>query len=188
MYTLYDKHFQTRVCHVRHVSSLSDCQYRSLNDCLNSMCHLHTRAPKHTCIHCVARTHTHITRDLGKMEGASCLMWTLLQRFPALHCGTPTLETESRTRTLSLICTPTCSLFTCACTHVLVYTRTQTGADSQDDESSTLREVCPTKKTPGPTLDPLRDMRHQLKVGLGISQMNADSQWNPVYNAFHRIF
>jgi len=24
-------------------------------------------------------------------------------------------------------------------------------------------------------------------VGLGISQTNADSQWNPVYNAFHRI-
>jgi len=27
-----------------------------------------------------------------------------------------------------------------------------------------------------------------LKVGLGISRTNADSQWNPVYNAFHRIF
>jgi len=25
-------------------------------------------------------------------------------------------------------------------------------------------------------------------VGLGISQTNADSQWNPVYNTFHRIF
>jgi len=25
-----------------------------------------------------------------------------------------------------------------------------------------------------------------LKVGLGISRTNADSQWNPVYNAFHR--
>jgi len=25
-------------------------------------------------------------------------------------------------------------------------------------------------------------------VGLGISRTNADSQWNPVYNAFHRIF
>jgi len=24
-----------------------------------------------------------------------------------------------------------------------------------------------------------------LKVGLGISRTNADSQWNPVYNAFH---
>jgi len=27
-----------------------------------------------------------------------------------------------------------------------------------------------------------------LKVGFGISRTNADSQWNPVYNAFHRIF
>ena len=27
-----------------------------------------------------------------------------------------------------------------------------------------------------------------IKVGLGISRTNADSQWNPVYNAFHRIF
>ena len=27
-----------------------------------------------------------------------------------------------------------------------------------------------------------------LKVGLGISRTNADSQLNPVYNAFHRIF
>jgi len=27
-----------------------------------------------------------------------------------------------------------------------------------------------------------------LKVGLGISRTNADSQWNPVYNAFHRDF
>ena len=27
-----------------------------------------------------------------------------------------------------------------------------------------------------------------LKVGLGISRTNADSQWNPVYNAFHRFF
>ena len=26
-----------------------------------------------------------------------------------------------------------------------------------------------------------------LKVGLGISRTNADSQWNPVYNVFHRI-
>jgi len=27
-----------------------------------------------------------------------------------------------------------------------------------------------------------------IKVGLGISQTNSDSEWNPVYNAFHRIF
>jgi len=28
-----------------------------------------------------------------------------------------------------------------------------------------------------------------LEVGFGISRTNADSsQWNPVYNAFHRIF
>jgi len=27
-----------------------------------------------------------------------------------------------------------------------------------------------------------------IKVGLGISRTNGDSQWNPVYNAFHRIF
>jgi len=27
-----------------------------------------------------------------------------------------------------------------------------------------------------------------LKVGLGISRTNADSQWNPVYNVFHRNF
>jgi len=30
--------------------------------------------------------------------------------------------------------------------------------------------------------------RSILKVGLGISRTNADSQWNPVYNVFHRIF
>ena len=30
--------------------------------------------------------------------------------------------------------------------------------------------------------------RFIIKVGLGISRTNADSQWNPVYNAFHRIF
>jgi len=28
----------------------------------------------------------------------------------------------------------------------------------------------------------------QIKVGLGISRTNADSQWNPVYNVFHRNF
>jgi len=27
-----------------------------------------------------------------------------------------------------------------------------------------------------------------FKVGLGISRTNADSQWNPVYNAFHQNF
>jgi len=27
-----------------------------------------------------------------------------------------------------------------------------------------------------------------VKVGLGISRANADSQWNPVYNAFHLFF
>jgi len=27
-----------------------------------------------------------------------------------------------------------------------------------------------------------------LKVGLGISRTNADSQWNTVYNVFHRSF
>jgi len=27
-----------------------------------------------------------------------------------------------------------------------------------------------------------------IKVGLGISRTNADSQWNPVYNVFHRNF
>ena len=27
-----------------------------------------------------------------------------------------------------------------------------------------------------------------FKVGLGISRTNADSQWNPVYNVFHRNF
>jgi len=27
-----------------------------------------------------------------------------------------------------------------------------------------------------------------LKVGLGVSRTNADSQWNPVYNVFHRNF
>jgi len=30
--------------------------------------------------------------------------------------------------------------------------------------------------------------RNPLKVGLGISRTNADSQWNPVYNVFHRNF
>ena len=29
---------------------------------------------------------------------------------------------------------------------------------------------------------------HRFEVGLGISWTNADSQWNTVYNAFHRIF
>ena len=29
---------------------------------------------------------------------------------------------------------------------------------------------------------------YSFKVGLGISRTNADSQWNPVYNAFHRKF
>jgi len=27
-----------------------------------------------------------------------------------------------------------------------------------------------------------------IKMGLGISRMNAESQWNPVYNAFHQTF
>jgi len=27
-----------------------------------------------------------------------------------------------------------------------------------------------------------------IKVGLGFFRTNADSQWNPVYNVFHRIF
>ena len=42
--------------------------------------------------------------------------------------------------------------------------------------------------------EPLRGQKLTLlvfsdvKVGLGISRTNADSQWNPVYNAFHRIF
>jgi len=29
--------------------------------------------------------------------------------------------------------------------------------------------------------------QHTFKVRLGISRTNADSQWNPVYNAFHRF-
>ena len=29
-------------------------------------------------------------------------------------------------------------------------------------------------------------MSENFKVGLGISRTNADSQWNPVYNAFHQ--
>jgi len=36
------------------------------------------------------------------MEGASCLMWTLLQRFPALHCGTSTDCTTTRAHALFL--------------------------------------------------------------------------------------
>jgi len=28
----------------------------------------------------------------------------------------------------------------------------------------------------------------RVQVGLGISRTNADFQWNPVYNAFHRFF
>jgi len=28
----------------------------------------------------------------------------------------------------------------------------------------------------------------KFKVGLGISRTNVDSQWNPVYNAFHLVF
>jgi len=32
------------------------------------------------------------------------------------------------------------------------------------------------------------NLRVFIKMGLGISRTNADSQWNPVYNAFHRIF
>ena len=30
------------------------------------------------------------------------------------------------------------------------------------------------------------DWESEVKVGLVISRTNADSQWNPVYNAFHR--
>ena len=30
-------------------------------------------------------------------------------------------------------------------------------------------------------------IKQGIKVGLGISRANADSQWNPVYKAFHRI-
>ena len=30
--------------------------------------------------------------------------------------------------------------------------------------------------------------KKSLKAGLGISRTNADSQWNSVYNAFHRNF
>jgi len=30
--------------------------------------------------------------------------------------------------------------------------------------------------------------QQKFKVGLGISQTNADSQWNLVYNVFHRKF
>jgi len=33
-----------------------------------------------------------------------------------------------------------------------------------------------------------RNTQHHLKLGLGVSRTNADSQWNPVYNAFHRFF
>jgi len=33
-----------------------------------------------------------------------------------------------------------------------------------------------------------RNTQSHLKVGLSISQTNADSEWNPVYNAFHRFF
>jgi len=33
-----------------------------------------------------------------------------------------------------------------------------------------------------------RELVYTLEVGLGISQTNADSQWNPVYNAFHPNF
>jgi len=33
----------------------------------------------------------------------------------------------------------------------------------------------------------MKNTQPHLEVGLGISRMNADSQWNPVYNAFHRI-
>jgi len=35
---------------------------------------------------------------------------------------------------------------------------------------------------------PERDSLLIVKVGLGISRSHADSQWNPVYDAFHRIF
>ena len=32
------------------------------------------------------------------------------------------------------------------------------------------------------------DFVRTVKVGSGISRTNADSQWNPVYNVFHRNF
>ena len=33
----------------------------------------------------------------------------------------------------------------------------------------------------------LKNTQPHLKVGLGIFRTNADSQWNPVYNVFHRF-
>jgi len=63
VYTLYDKHLSTHVCHVRHVSSLSNCKYGSLNDCLNSMCHLHTHAHPNTHAYTAWHAYTHTSQE-----------------------------------------------------------------------------------------------------------------------------
>jgi len=37
-------------------------------------------------------------------------------------------------------------------------------------------------------MEKIKIFTEKNKVGLGISRINADSQWNPVYNVIHRIF
>ena len=46
-----------------------------------------------------------------------------------------------------------------------------------------------SSRSHGPTVNrPLAGFGRMFKVGLGISRTNVGSQWNPVYNAFHRFF
>jgi len=46
---------------------------------------------------------------------------------------------------------------------------------------------CQTVLVPVTDLPSLAFFR-RLRVGLDIFRTNSDSQWNPVYNALHRIF
>jgi len=46
---------------------------------------------------------------------------------------------------------------------------------------------CPVRDTSRSSGRRVR-LEPDLKVGLGISRTSADSQGNPVYNAFHRFF
>jgi len=120
--------------------------------------------------HVIQSTEKHISRDCNHFQ--SRVLWKrcssdviLIWRFNLLRVET----TISVYRRLVLTTLPWCEI--------------------SDLISCTRGRMVKTKrlftKIPGST--PGR-LNVQIKVGLGITRTNTDSQWNPVYNAFHRIF
>ena len=123
------------------------------------MSHTRTHTHTHIYIHTHTHTHTHTYTHTHTHTGRCPLMGRVED---VCDCPQPThfnYNSDQLLKTFHLVGTPTDEVFVLS-----FFFRKQKHLDS-DTKSLVF-----------------------FKVGLGIFRTNADSQWNPVYNVFHRNF